>query len=133
MTDLAPATPRSAEDKLMPGLVYVLYLLGFANGLTFLVGLIVAYMNRAAAGPVNESHFTYAIRSFWLAIGWFLIGGIVFLLGVPLSLILIGVPMVLIGGLIMAAVGLWFAVRCIVGLVYLSRGEAHPRPRTWLI
>ena len=30
-------------------------------------------------------------------------------------------------------VGVWFAVRCIVGLVYLSQGEAYPRPNSWLI
>ena len=23
---------------------------------------------------------------------------------------------------------IWFGVRCVVGLVYLSRGEPHPRP-----
>ena len=129
----AQAAARPDEDRLLPGLVYALYLLGFTNGLTFLIGLIVAYVSRAEAGPVNESHFTYAIRSFWLSIGWFLIGLALFLVGLPLSLVLIGLPMVATGILIMGAVSVWFIARCIVGLVHLSRGEAHPRPRTWLI
>jgi uncharacterized membrane protein len=30
--------------------------------------------------------------------------------------------------LILTFATIWYAVRCIVGLVYLSRGEAHPRP-----
>jgi uncharacterized membrane protein len=29
----------------------------------------------------------------------------------------------------MFAIGaLWFGLRCVIGLVYLSRGEAYPRP-----
>jgi uncharacterized membrane protein len=39
-----------------------------------MVGLIVAYVNRDQAGPINESHYTFAIRTFWLGIAWFLIG-----------------------------------------------------------
>ena len=76
MTDAAVA-PRAEEDKILPAVVYGLYLLGFTNGLTFFVGLIVAYVNRDAAGPINASHYTFAIRTFWLAIAWLI--GFVFL------------------------------------------------------
>ena len=38
-----------------------------------------------------------------------------------------------LGAFIMGAVWLWFAIRCAVGLIYLSQGEAYPRPQTWLI
>jgi uncharacterized membrane protein len=30
--------------------------------------------------------------------------------------------------LIMGGAGIWYGVRCVVGLVFLSRGEAYPRP-----
>ncbi|MET3666863.1 hypothetical protein [Caulobacter sp. 1776] len=133
MTDATAVTPRAEEDKVLPAVVYGLYLLGFTNGLTFIVGLIVAYVNRDSAGPINESHYTFAIRSFWQAIAWFLIGGAVFLVGLPLSVVLIGIPLLVIGGLIMGAVSLWFVARCVMGIYYLTRGEAYPRPRTWLI
>jgi uncharacterized membrane protein len=29
----------------------------------------------------------------------------------------------------MGAIGVFFVVRCIMGLVYLLKGEAYPRPR----
>ena len=132
MTDAAVA-PRAEEDKILPAVVYGLYLLGFTNGLTFFVGLIVAYVNRDAAGPINASHYTFAIRTFWLAIAWFLIGLMMTIFGAPLSLILVGIPVLMAGIAIMGAVGVWFVVRCVMGIYYLTRGEAYPRPRTWLI
>lgn len=133
MTDATVIEPRAEEDKVLPAVVYGLYLLGFTNGLTFIVGLIVAYLNRDQAGPINESHYTFAIRSFWLSIAWFVIGGLLLLFGIPLSLLLIGIPMMIVGGLILGAVSLWFVVRCVMGVYYLVRGEAYPRPLTWLI
>lgn len=132
MTDTA-ITPRAEEDKVLPAVVYGLYLLGFTNGLTFLVGLILAYVNRDAAGPINASHYTFAIRTFWLAIAWFLIGLLLTIFGAPLSLLLVGIPVLMAGIAIMGAVGVWFVVRCVMGIYYLVRGEAYPRPRSWLI
>lgn len=132
MTDTA-ITPRAEEDKVLPAVVYGLYLLGFTNGLTFFVGLILAYVNRDAAGPINASHYTFAIRTFWLAIAWFLIGLVMTIFGAPLSLLLVGIPVLMAGIAIMGAVGVWFVVRCVMGIYYLVRGEAYPRPRSWLI
>ena len=132
MTDTA-ITSRVEEDKVLPAVVYGLYLLGFTNGLTFLIGLIVAYVNRDSAGPINESHFTFAIRTFWLSIAWFLIGGALILFGIPMLIVLVGLPMIVAGALILGAVGLWFVARCVMGIYYLARGEAYPRPRAWLI
>jgi len=133
MTDAPVIETRAEEDKVLPAVVYGLYLLGFTNGLTFVVGLIVAYVNRDTAGPINESHYTFAIRTFWLSIAWFLIGALLLAFGIPLSLLLIGIPMMIAGGAIIGAVSLWFVVRCVMGIYYLVRGEAYPRPLAWLI
>ena len=137
MTDAAQ-TPaqgpgRAEEDKILPIVVYALYLLGFTNGLTFLVGLIVAYVNRETAGPINASHYTFAIRTFWLSIWWFIIGLTLVFVGLALLVLLIGIPIMIVGGTILAAISVWFVVRTVLGLVYLLRGEAYPRPRAWLI
>lgn len=141
MTDVSPAATASApapldrasEDKVLPIVVYALYLLGFTNGLTFLAGLIVAYLNREGAGPVNASHYTFAIRTFWLSIGFFLAGFAMLLIGLALMVVLIGIPLMIVGGAVMSLISVWFVVRCILGLVYLLKGEAYPRPTTWLL
>ncbi len=133
MTDVAHTSDRVEEDKVLPIVVYALYLLGFTNGLTFLVGLIVAYVNRETAGPINASHYTFAIRTFWLSIWWFIIGLTLVFVGLALLVLLIGIPIMIVGGTILAAISVWFVVRTVLGLVYLLRGEAYPRPRAWLI
>ena len=53
--------------------------------------------------------------------------------GFLISLVFFGAYCMILGGLIFAVGHIWFALRCILGIVYLSRGEAYPRPRTWLI
>ncbi|HEX7944503.1 MAG TPA: hypothetical protein VF495_07555 [Phenylobacterium sp.] len=122
------------EDKTMPAVAYALYLLGFATcGLTTIVGAIIAHSQQAMAGPDMRTHFTYLIRTFWgflmLAIAAGVVGGVIFAIGVPLVLAF-GLGFVFMGfaGLIWTIPMIWFGVRCVVGLVYLSRGEPHPRP-----
>ena len=121
------------DDRTTATVVYVLYLLGPLNGLTILIGLIVAYPCRDRAGPVTESHFLFQIRTFWMSIAWAIIGMVLLFWGIPLSFLLIGVPLVIAGGLILGLLGVWFLLRSALGWVYLSRGEPYPRPRSWLI
>ena len=35
-------------------------------------------------------------------------------------------------GIIIAVVGIWFIVRCCLGLYYLIQDEPYPRPMSWL-
>ena len=118
----------AAEDKTMPAVCYALYLIAFATGITAIVGLVIAYAQRSAAGPVNASHYTFLIRTFWIGLVLMIAGGVLFGIGAILSVILIGFPIMGLAWLILAGAGVWYAVRCIVGLVYLSRGEGYPRP-----
>jgi uncharacterized membrane protein len=128
-----PTTAAYDEDRTLPAVVYALYLIGLLNGLTILIGLVIAYANRDGAGPRAQSHYIFQIRTVWTAIGWWIVGLILLIWGIPLSFILIGVPLLVVAGAIFALTHVWFALRCILGLVHLSRGEAYPRPRTWLV
>ena len=121
------------EDTTMPIVCYALYLAAFiTGGLTAIIGLIIAYVQRGTAGPIMRTHYTFLIRTFWiglvLAILGGIVGGVLFAIGAVLSVILIGFPIMALAGLVWAVAAVWFAVRGIVGLVYLSRGEAYPRP-----
>ena len=126
-----------AEDKTMPAVVYALYLLGFATGaVTTIVGIVIAHIQQGTAGPAMRTHYTYLIRTFWIGLLLAIVGGVVgaILMGIGalLAVILIGFPIMALAGLVWCVAAVWFAVRCIVGLVYLSRGEPHPRPYTLL-
>jgi len=133
MTETLTADDRADESRTLPAVVYVLYLLGLMNGLTVFVGLMIAYANKDGAGPRMRSHYIFQIRTFWTAIGWWIIGGALLFWGIPLAFILVGIPLVVLGGLIFAVGHIWFALRCILGALYLAQGDAYPRPRSWLI
>jgi len=122
------------EDKTMPAVAYGLYLLGFVSvGITSLVGLIMALSNQGQAGPVMRSHYTFLIRTFWLGFVWSFLWGLLFAISIPLSFILIGIPLLLLSKLMLSLGVVWYGVRCIVGVVFLAQGEGFPRPYSWLI
>lgn len=126
MTD--QASYGATEDKTMPAVCYALYLLAFATGITAIIGLIIAYSQRAAAGPAMQSHYTFLIRTFWIGLILMVAGGVLFGVGALLAVILIGFPIMGLAWLVTGGAAIWYGVRCIVGLVFLSRGEAYPRP-----
>lgn len=113
-----------AEGLLEPGvsnlqLIYILYLLGFIVGITPLVGLVVAYMNRGKSEAWIESHYTWAIRTFWIG----LLYGLVAIL---LMILVIGFPL-------MIALAVWFIIRTIKGLQAVGRRQAIANPESWII
>jgi uncharacterized membrane protein len=121
------------EDRTMPGVVYALYLIGIANGVTVLIGLVLAMMNRGGAGPRMRSHYTFLIRTCWLWLVWMAIGAALILWGALFSLILIGIPFLALGWAIIGLVHVWFALRAILGVIYLARDEPYPRPYSWVL
>lgn len=116
----APQTDRWLEPgKTNVQVIYVLYLASFVIGITGLIGLVMAYVNRSKSEAWIESHYTWLIRTFWIA----LLGGFI-------SLVLM---LVAIGVVLMMAIAIWVIVRCVIGLQKVSRGEAIANPDSWLI
>jgi uncharacterized membrane protein len=123
MSEINPE-PRKTDTWLEPGssnvmVIYILYLASFVVGVTGLIGLVFAYLNRGKAGGYIETHYTWLIRTFWIGLLYALI-----------SLVLM---MLVIGVVLMFAVAVWFIVRCIIGLQALGRNEPIKNPESWLI
>ncbi|MCW2308126.1 DUF4870 family protein [Rhodobium gokarnense] len=97
-------------------LIYILYLVGFVLGITPLIGVVIAYLNRGRGGWA-DTHYTFQIRTFWISL---LFGFISFLL-----------TFLFIGFLLMILVAVWVIIRCIKGLQAASNGEPIPDPQTW--
>jgi len=99
--------------------IYILYLVGFVVGITAIVGLVMAYMNRGKAEAWIETHYTWAIRTFWIALLGSLIAGLLMI--------------VAIGFLLLLAVAIWVIVRIVIGLQAVSRGEPIKNPESWML
>ena len=121
--DQAPQ-PRQTDRWLEPGktnlqVIYILYLASFVIGVSGLVGIVLAHLNRGKSEAWLESHYTWAIRTFWLG-----------LLGAFVSALLM---IVVIGMLTMLLVALWVIIRTVVGLQKLGRNEPIDNPQSWLL
>ena len=123
----------ATEDRTLPAVCYGLYLLAFATGFTGIIGVILAYANRREASPRMGSHYAFLIRTFWIGLVWMLLSGMILGVGIPLSFILIGIPLLILAKLMFAVGAVWYGLRCVVGVIYLSRGEPYPRPYAFLV
>jgi uncharacterized membrane protein len=117
----------------LAGLIYGLYLLGLVNGLTILIGLAMAYLSLRGAGPMLKSHHVLQIRTVWIAVFWFVVGGGLIYGSIALRSGMLAAPLGLLGWLVCGSTWLWFAARSVAGLLYLLRAQPYPRPRSWLI
>ncbi len=116
-------------------LVYGLHALGLALGAfgaasvlgSFLFGwpsiiaVIINYVKRSdVRGTWLESHFSWQIRTFWLALAWAVI---VALVSIPLAVVLIGIGTWVAG---MFVLGVWAIYRIARGWLRLKDHQAMP-------
>ena len=87
----------------------------FVGGLPSIIAVIMNYARRPATrGTYLESHFRWQIRTFWYALLWAVVCGLV-------MLTIIGIPLAILG---LAVLGIWIAYRVIRG--WLSLRDHRP-------
>jgi len=83
VSDTPAATSAPDSTRTIAILVYALYLAAFVNGITAIIGVVLAYVKRNEAhGTVYESHFTNAIETFWISLGLCVIGALTIWIGI---------------------------------------------------
>jgi uncharacterized membrane protein len=98
--------------------VYILYLVSLLVGVTSIIGVIMAYVNRAEAPEWVQTHYRFQIRTFWIGLLYGLIGIVTFIF--------------VIGIFWLMFVAVWWIVRCAKGMQAISRGMPYERPASWL-
>ena len=111
---------NSGFDLNQPTVIALLYLAGFATGISSLIGIVLAHM---WAGDNQDewanSHFAYLIRTFWFGLLGFIVSGVL--------------TFVLIGVLLFPMVAVWVGVRSVVCLLKAQKREPMPDPKTlWI-
>lgn len=108
-----PRRPFISKYGLGPNF-YILYLVGFLTGITFLVGVIIAYLQRGKTNPVCESHIQFQITTFWMGLVFFLVGLLTIHVGIGVIILICGV--------------VWTLGRCVkgrmIGEIQLSVGRS---------
>jgi uncharacterized membrane protein len=102
-----------ADEKSLKTLTIVVYALqglGFFNGITWIVAVIVNYVKRdEVKGSWLESHFSWQIRTFWWGLLWGVIGALLIF--------------VLVGFAVWFAAAVWIIYRIVKGWLYLNDGK----------
>ena len=117
-TQIYPLRERyNPADADTANVVYILYLVSLLIGVTNVVGLIMAYVNRRDAPEWVQTHYRFQIRTFWIGLLYVFIGLLTFI--------------IVIGIFWLMFVFVWWIVRCVKGMQAISRGEPYDRPATW--
>lgn len=111
-------TADADRVRTLTHVLYGLYALHwFTGGISGLVAIIIDYLKRPdAAGTPYEAHFEWQIRTFWLGLIGYLIGGVL--------------VFVVIGFFILTAVSIWMLYRIVKGWLYLYDNKPL-EPRAW--
>lgn len=120
--DRKPATSGTSSgfDLNQPTIISLLYLASFVSGFTGIVGVVLAFIWRGETKAEWEaSHYQYLINTFWIGLA----GSI---LGVILTIVLIGIPLLI-------AVAVLVIIRSVMSLVAAQKREPMPNPGSWLI
>lgn len=99
-------------------IVYLLYLASIVFGITGIIGVVMAYINKSDAPDWLNSHYQFQIRTFWIGFFYMCIG-ILF-------------TFVLVGYLVFLFCTVWLVIRCVKGMKCLDQRREYPNPTTWL-
>ena len=115
----SPETGRGAAF-----VAYVLYLVSIPSaGILALVGVILAYAARDAAQGAARAHIENQIRIWWIAVWWAVAIWIATGVGMLLTVVLIGFPIILLAALASLVVMIWFTFTSALGLIALLDGR----------
>jgi uncharacterized membrane protein len=98
--------------------IYILYLVGLIVGVTTIVGVIMAYVNRSEAPGWVQSHYQMQIRTFWI--------------GMLYGIVSFATTFIIIGFFLGLFTLVWWIVRCAKGLKAASAGAPYENATTWL-
>ena len=89
----------------------------FLTGWPSIIAVIINYVKRSEVrGTWLDSHFSWQIRTFWFALLWLAVGGILFLT-------VVGIPFAV---LVWAITGIWVLYRIIRGWLALASHKVMP-------
>jgi uncharacterized membrane protein len=89
----------------------------FLTGWPSIIAVILNYVKRSEVrGTWLDSHYSWQIRTFWYALLWLAVGGVLFLT-------LVGIPAAVV---LWLGTGIWVLYRIIRGWLALSSQKAMP-------
>jgi uncharacterized membrane protein len=114
MNDVTSTSQNTSNVKI----IYILFLASIVVGVTGLIGVVMAYINKDGDSGVANSHYRFQIRTFWIS-----------LLYCVISMVLM--PVLGLGFLLLLATLVWYIVRCVKGLKALNENREPDNLQGW--
>jgi uncharacterized membrane protein len=118
MTQTEPSRGPFASNTTIALVIYILYIVGYFVGLTWIAGVIMAHVQSGSGDPMLETHYQFQIRTFWIGLLYLVVGTVLIF--------------VLVGFLVYAWWFIWSLIRNIKGLMFLNENRPIPNPTSWL-
>lgn len=111
---------HEAEGKPAALIAWGLYILSIPSAnVLVLVGLVIAYAARSSATGLPRQHIEAQIALFWSVFWWTIALWVLIAISMAASIILIGIPFLLLFGALWFLLSIWFTVKSILGVVNL--------------
>src|SRR6218665_230276 len=109
---------HEAEGKPAALIAWALYILSIPSAnVLVLVGLVVAYAARGSANGVARQHIDAQIALFWSVFWWTIALWVLIGISILASVVLIGIPFLLLFVALWFLLSVWFTVKSILGVV----------------
>ena len=115
---------QDAEGKVPALIAWALFILSIPSAnVLVLVGLVVAYAGRSSASGLSLEHLNAQIRLFWSVFWWTIAAWVGIAVSALASVVLIGIPFLLLFLLIWFLLSVWFTVKSVLGLIQLLQDK----------
>lgn len=111
---------QPSEGKVEALIAWALFILSIPSAnVLVLIGLVVSYVTRGTATGVARQHIEAQIRLFWSVFWWTVAAWVGIIVSAFASLVLIGIPFLLLFLLVWFLLSVWFTIKSVIGLLNL--------------
>ena len=115
---------QEPEGKVGALIAWALFLLSIPSAnVLVLVGLIVSYVTRNTAVGVARQHIEAQIALFWSVFWWTIAAWVAIIVSAIASVVLVGIPFLILSLLIWFLISVWFTVKSALGLINLLQNK----------
>ena len=111
---------QPSEGKVGALIAWALFILSIPSAnVLVLIGLVVSYVPRGTATGVARQHIEAQIRLFWSVFWWTIAAWVGIFVSALASVVLIGIPFLLLFLLVWFLLCVWFTIKSVIGLLNL--------------
>ncbi len=115
---------QEPEGKVGALIAWGLFLLSIPSAnVLVLVGLVVSYVTRNTAVGVARQHIEAQIALFWSVFWWTIAAWVAIIVSAIASVVLVGIPFLILSLLIWFLISVWFTVKSALGLINLLQNK----------